>query len=780
MEFNIFIVEKRKSLGYSQKDVAEKLGVSVPTISNWENKNRYPDLFILGEMAKLYELDLESLLLCRDEKRNNFDNENSFNFADFSSYLKKLRRSKNITLTQLSELPGISYQTISKWENQQSLPHIETFLKLCEILKENVQEVYYGKKLIVEEFKNAEIPKRKNKKFDFLAVALSIFVLISLTLSISLPLTLSGTDSAPSGDTPTQTPTNPTTIKEKLEVTFDFDNPVEDVVVLVERGKCVNKYDPKLEGYETKYFLGEEEFDFSTPIYTDITINCEFEIYKYLVRFYGEDNLILKEEVVEHGKSATAPNVSTSDSLNEFLGWNKDFSCVTSDLDVYAIFGRIAVDITFDANGGTCDIDYIIDYDPSMFYDLPIPYKKGYKFVCWELNGVPFTSDMDVYTPITLVARYEAQEFKINFDANGGTCTFTSIKVKYDEQVTLPKAYKDNNKFMSWLYNGERIEQSFKYQYDFDITLVASYLLTTNDYEYEIVNNEAHLIKYLGNETNIYLPSIIKGHTVTAISDFAFEDVIDVIESIYFHSSIKDVHQGLLDGAESLKVLGFTGQSKFYISKLFNTIPINFDTIEIYGNELFEGIKPSMLSNNSNKKFKVFISNCKENESSIEDPNDYIEEIIVYPKLKKANFNERKSLKRVELIQTFGSDVSFNECTLLSEVIIHNQGSEIPSQCFQSTDSLKNYVINDTVKIIRSYAFYCSALRTITIPNSITDIEYGAFEIMDHLKSVYYNGTIDEWLSINFAHKGSNPLYSNENVKLYLNGVLCNDPRAYE
>lgn len=35
MEFNIFIAEKRKSLGYSQKDVAEKLGVSVPTISNW-------------------------------------------------------------------------------------------------------------------------------------------------------------------------------------------------------------------------------------------------------------------------------------------------------------------------------------------------------------------------------------------------------------------------------------------------------------------------------------------------------------------------------------------------------------------------------------------------------------------------------------------------------------------------------------------------------------------------------------------------------------------------
>ena len=70
------VKEVAKQTKMSQKDVADKLGVSVPTISNWENKNRYPDLFILGEMAKLYELDLESLLLCRDEKRNNFDNKN--------------------------------------------------------------------------------------------------------------------------------------------------------------------------------------------------------------------------------------------------------------------------------------------------------------------------------------------------------------------------------------------------------------------------------------------------------------------------------------------------------------------------------------------------------------------------------------------------------------------------------------------------------------------------------------------------------------------------------
>lgn len=186
MDFNVYFSDRRKSLGYSQKDISEKLGISVPTVSNWENKNRYPDLFILGELAKLLEVDLESLLACKNEKKNNFDQENSFSYENFSTYLKRLRRSKNITLTELAEKLNISYQTISKWETQKSLPHIDTFIKLCEILDEPIIEVYYGKKLIEE--KPYVAPPNKQKfieryKFNFLVLFLLIFSAICLALA---------------------------------------------------------------------------------------------------------------------------------------------------------------------------------------------------------------------------------------------------------------------------------------------------------------------------------------------------------------------------------------------------------------------------------------------------------------------------------------------------------------------------------------------------------------------------------------------------------------------
>ena len=69
-------------------------------------------------------------------------------------------------------------------------------------------------------------------------------------------------------------------------------------------------------------------------------------------------------------------------------------------------------------------------------------------------------------------------------------------------------------------------------------------------------------------------------------------------------------------------------------------------------------------------------------------------------------------------------------------------------------------------------AFYeCSSLTSITIPNSVTKIETGAFGRCVNLGSVNFSGTLDQWCNINFMWPsgGSNPmLYAKH---LYINGV---------
>lgn len=53
-------LRKRKKL--SQTEVAEKLGVSLNTISNYERGERTPDVKTLNELAKLYDVSVDYLI----------------------------------------------------------------------------------------------------------------------------------------------------------------------------------------------------------------------------------------------------------------------------------------------------------------------------------------------------------------------------------------------------------------------------------------------------------------------------------------------------------------------------------------------------------------------------------------------------------------------------------------------------------------------------------------------------------------------------------------------
>ena len=60
---------------------------------------------------------------------------------------------------------------------------------------------------------------------------------------------------------------------------------------------------------------------------------------EYTVTFYDWDGTVLKTETVKWGKSATAP-ADPKRLGYSFTGWNKDFACVISDLEVHANYTR--------------------------------------------------------------------------------------------------------------------------------------------------------------------------------------------------------------------------------------------------------------------------------------------------------------------------------------------------------------------------------------------------------------------------------------------------------
>lgn len=82
MDIGLKIKNARIKTNLTQEQVAEALGVSRQTISNWENGKTYPDIISVIKMSDLYDISLDHLLKEKEE-------------ASMSNYLDFLEESTN-------------------------------------------------------------------------------------------------------------------------------------------------------------------------------------------------------------------------------------------------------------------------------------------------------------------------------------------------------------------------------------------------------------------------------------------------------------------------------------------------------------------------------------------------------------------------------------------------------------------------------------------------------------------------------------------------------------
>ena len=163
---------------------------------------------------------------------------------------------------------------------------------------------------------------------------------------------------------------------------------------------------PVREGYT---FIGWDK-DFSSVI-ENMTITAQYQINRYGVRFYDWDNTLLKTDSVNHSFAATAPADPTREGYT-FIGWDKDFSSITADLDVYAQYEEGA-DKEFEVIFSDQDNNELSAQTVTL--RVPVaPEIAGFTFLYWK------TIDARVEDVITLQAVYgsdtptEAPEVFVN------------------------------------------------------------------------------------------------------------------------------------------------------------------------------------------------------------------------------------------------------------------------------------------------------------------------------------------------------------------------------
>ena len=75
-----FILECRKNKKLTQSELAEKLGVTDKSISNWENGRNMPDLSLFKPLCDILEISINDLIsgekVSKDKYQDKFSNEN--------------------------------------------------------------------------------------------------------------------------------------------------------------------------------------------------------------------------------------------------------------------------------------------------------------------------------------------------------------------------------------------------------------------------------------------------------------------------------------------------------------------------------------------------------------------------------------------------------------------------------------------------------------------------------------------------------------------------------
>lgn len=139
-----------------------------------------------------------------------------------------------------------------------------------------------------------------------------------------------------------------------------------------------------------------------SKITDDLTVPAKYKTCVYTVKFMYTDSKgvfhVEKTESVEHGKSATAPDVPKKMDNLCFVSWNPSFSNVTGKLDVTAKYDICKYTVTFvyvDADGANAEKVETVEYGKDAAGPDDVAKKKGDQcFAGWKGDLTNVTSDM--------------------------------------------------------------------------------------------------------------------------------------------------------------------------------------------------------------------------------------------------------------------------------------------------------------------------------------------------------------------------------------------------
>ena len=209
----------------------------------------------------------------------------------------------------------------------------------------------------------------------------------------------------------------------KYTVTFMDGEKVLETFTNVPHGSAVTA--PEVPEKDGKTFSKWDK-DFKN-ITSDLTINAVYDVDTFTVTFKDGEK-VLETQTVEYEAAATAPDTArlSPPEGKHFEKWDKDFSKVTEDMEVFAVYELNDYTVIF-KNGDTTIKTETVKHGfaataPNVFDSATE------KFVGWDKPFDKVTSD------IIVNAQFETKKFTLTFINFDGTTVYTA-EVEYGASI---------------------------------------------------------------------------------------------------------------------------------------------------------------------------------------------------------------------------------------------------------------------------------------------------------------------------------------------------------
>ena len=200
------------------------------------------------------------------------------------------------------------------------------------------------------------------------------------------------------------------------------------------------------EGYTGRLY---RDADFLKPLTKDSkvkngdTVYVKWTINKYTVTFMDGEKVLETFTNVTHGSAVTAPEVPKKDGKT-FSKWDKDFSKVTSDLTINAVYDVDTFTVTF-KDGEKVLETQTVEYEAAATAPdtARLSPPEGMHFAKWDKDFSKVTEDIEVS------AVYELNVYTVTF--KNGETTLKTEMVKHGFAATQPNVFDTaTKKFVRW------------------------------------------------------------------------------------------------------------------------------------------------------------------------------------------------------------------------------------------------------------------------------------------------------------------------------------------